>query len=109
MFPPNGLPLALLGLLLTGAAAALLMSIDYWRGQGGLKFEFPVLVLLASTGMLMMISAPKNGKHTLPGSCLLSTKTHPSTIISFTQPSTTPKPSSWSTTSVWADSIPLPI
>jgi NADH-quinone oxidoreductase subunit N len=44
-------------LTLTGAAAALLMSVDYWRGSGGLKFEFPVLVLLASTGMMMMISA----------------------------------------------------
>ncbi len=44
-------------LTLTGAAAALLMSIDYWRRTGGLKFEFPVLVLLASTGMMMMISA----------------------------------------------------
>ncbi len=44
-------------LTLTGAAAALLMSIDYWRRAGGLKFEFPVLVLLATTGMMMMISA----------------------------------------------------
>ncbi len=44
-------------LTLTGAAAALLMSIDYWRRIGGVKFEFPVLVLLASTGMMMMISA----------------------------------------------------
>src|SRR5215470_16794626 len=44
-------------LTLTGAAAALVMSVDYWRGSGGLKFEFPVLVLLASTGMMMMISA----------------------------------------------------
>ena len=44
-------------LTLTGAAAALLMSGDYWRNTGGLKFEYPVLILLASTGMLMMISA----------------------------------------------------
>ncbi len=44
-------------LTLTGAAVALLMSVDYWRGAGGVKFEFPVLVLLASTGMMMMISA----------------------------------------------------
>jgi NADH-quinone oxidoreductase subunit N len=44
-------------LTLTGAAAALLMSIDYWREAGGVRFEFPVLVLLATTGMLMMISA----------------------------------------------------
>jgi NADH-quinone oxidoreductase subunit N len=33
------------------------MSLDYWRGHGQLKFEFPVLVLLATTGMMMMISA----------------------------------------------------
>jgi len=44
-------------LTLTGAAVALIMSVDYWRGAGRLKFEFPVLVLLATTGMLMMISA----------------------------------------------------
>ncbi len=44
-------------LALTGAAVALLMSRDYWREFGGLKFEYPVLVLFAVTGMLMMISA----------------------------------------------------
>ncbi|MGD9501832.1 MAG: NADH-quinone oxidoreductase subunit NuoN [Methyloceanibacter sp.] len=44
-------------LTLVGAAAALLMSIDYWREAGGLKFEYPVLVLFAATGMMAMISA----------------------------------------------------
>jgi NADH-quinone oxidoreductase subunit N len=44
-------------LTLTGAAVALIMSIDFWREEGGLKFEYPVLVLLATTGMMMMISA----------------------------------------------------
>jgi NADH-quinone oxidoreductase subunit N len=44
-------------LTLVGAAVALLMSVDYWRGAGGVKFEFPVLVLFAATGMMMMISA----------------------------------------------------
>jgi NADH-quinone oxidoreductase subunit N len=44
-------------LTLTGSAVTLIMSIDYWRGEGRLKFEFPVIVLLATTGMLMMISA----------------------------------------------------
>jgi NADH-quinone oxidoreductase subunit N len=44
-------------LTLTGAAVALFMSVDYWRGAGGVKFEFSVLVLFAATGMLMMISA----------------------------------------------------
>ena len=44
-------------LTLIGAAVALGMSVNYWRDAGGLKFEYPVLVLLAATGMLMMISA----------------------------------------------------
>jgi NADH-quinone oxidoreductase subunit N len=44
-------------LTLTGAAVTLIMSADYWQGAGRLQFEFPVLVLLATTGMMMMISA----------------------------------------------------
>jgi len=44
-------------LTVIGAATTLLMSVDYWKAVGRLKFEFPVLVLLAATGMLMMISA----------------------------------------------------
>ena len=44
-------------LTLTGAAVTLTMSVDYWQGAERLKFEFPVLVLLATTGMMMMISA----------------------------------------------------
>jgi len=44
-------------LTLIGAAVTLLMSVNYWQAAGRLKFEFPVLVLLATTGMLMMISA----------------------------------------------------
>lgn len=44
-------------LTLTGAGVALLMSVGYWRAAGGVKFEFPVLILFASTGMMMMISA----------------------------------------------------
>ncbi|MBM3544220.1 MAG: NADH-quinone oxidoreductase subunit NuoN [Alphaproteobacteria bacterium] len=44
-------------LVLAGAGIALVMSVEYWRDRGGLKFEFPILVLFATTGMLMMISA----------------------------------------------------
>ncbi len=44
-------------LTLVGAAVALVMSISYWRSYGGMKFEFPILLLFATTGMLMMISA----------------------------------------------------
>ena len=52
-------PLARVMKLLTliGAAVTLIMSIDFWQAEGRLKFELPVLVLLATTGMLMMISA----------------------------------------------------
>jgi len=43
---------------LVGAAVALIMSVNFWRDtDGGVKFEYPVLALLATTGMLMMISA----------------------------------------------------
>ena len=44
-------------LTLIGAGASLLMSLDYWREEGGLRFEFAILVLLATAGMMMMISA----------------------------------------------------
>ena len=45
-------------LTLTGAGIALIMSLDYWQDtDGGVKFEYPVLLLFAATGMLMMISA----------------------------------------------------
>jgi NADH-quinone oxidoreductase subunit N len=43
---------------LVGAGVALVMSLGYWREtDGGVKFEYPVLLLFAATGMLMMISA----------------------------------------------------
>ncbi len=45
------------GLILIGTAATLIMSMDYIRREGMERFEFPVLVLLATVGMLMMVSA----------------------------------------------------
>jgi NADH-quinone oxidoreductase subunit N len=44
-------------LTLVGSAGALLLSFDYMRETRSLKFEYAVLVLLASAGMMMMISA----------------------------------------------------
>jgi NADH-quinone oxidoreductase subunit N len=44
-------------LILLGSALALLMAQDFLRGEGLDKFEFPVLVLLATTGMMLMVSA----------------------------------------------------
>jgi NADH-quinone oxidoreductase subunit N len=44
-------------LTLIGSAGTLFLSFDYMRETRSLTFEYPVLVLLASAGMLMMISA----------------------------------------------------
>src|SRR4029077_2291687 len=43
-------------LALTGSAVAILMSFDY-RNREPHKFEYPILILLSTTGMLMLISA----------------------------------------------------
>ncbi len=44
-------------LALFGSAVALVLSFDHMKDGKYLKFEYPVLVLLATAGMLMMISA----------------------------------------------------
>jgi len=44
-------------LVLAGSAVALLLSFDFMRGVKSLKFEYPVLVMLATAGMMMMVSA----------------------------------------------------
>jgi len=44
-------------LALTGSAFAIFMSFDYLAFEKQQRFEYPVLILLATTGMLMLISA----------------------------------------------------
>ena len=44
-------------LVLIGSALAIVMSFSYIRDEGMERFEFPVLMVLATLGMLMMISA----------------------------------------------------
>ena len=44
-------------LTLIGSASAILMSFDYMRHARLEKFEYPILILLATVGMMMMISA----------------------------------------------------
>src|SRR5262249_31349534 len=44
-------------LALVGSAVAILMSIEFLRAIGRERFEFPVLILLSTTGMMMLISA----------------------------------------------------
>jgi NADH-quinone oxidoreductase subunit N len=44
-------------LVLAGSAFALMLSFDYLRSHRAMVFELPVLVLLATAGMMMMVSA----------------------------------------------------
>jgi NADH-quinone oxidoreductase subunit N len=44
-------------LTLIGAAAAVLISADYLKANRIERFEYPVIILLATTGMMMMLSA----------------------------------------------------
>jgi NADH-quinone oxidoreductase subunit N len=44
-------------LAIIGSATAILMSIDYDRREGQQRFEYSVLIVLSTLGMLMLISA----------------------------------------------------
>src|SRR5262249_10252070 len=44
-------------LILLGGALALILSLDWNRSVGIARFEFPVLVLFATVGMMVMVSA----------------------------------------------------
>ena len=44
-------------LALFGSAVAIALSVHFMKRDGSQRFEYPVLILLATTGMMMMISA----------------------------------------------------
>ena len=44
-------------LALLGSAAAIAMSLDYARRERQERFEYPILILLSTLGMLMLVSA----------------------------------------------------
>lgn len=44
-------------LVLAGSALAIIMSVDYMRAEKFEQFEYPVLIVLSSLGMLLMVSA----------------------------------------------------
>jgi NADH-quinone oxidoreductase subunit N len=44
-------------LILTGAAMSLILSLDFNRQEGLARFEFPVLMLFATVGMMIMASS----------------------------------------------------
>ena len=44
-------------LALIGSAAAILMSLNYLAAEKQERFEYPILILLSTLGMMMLISA----------------------------------------------------
>jgi NADH-quinone oxidoreductase subunit N len=57
MFVTDAFAVFMKALVLVGSAVTILMALRYNEEQGIARFEFPVLVLLATTGMMVMISA----------------------------------------------------
>ena len=57
MFIVDGFAKFMKLLILLAAAAAMVMSLSYVRHEGMDRFEFPVLIVLATLGMFMMVSA----------------------------------------------------
>jgi NADH-quinone oxidoreductase subunit N len=57
MFVTDAFALFMKALVLLGSAVTILIGMRHNEEQGIARFEFPVLVLLATTGMMVMISA----------------------------------------------------
>ena len=57
MFVIDAFALFMQSLVLIGSAVAILMGLHYNEEERIARFEFPVLVMLATTGMMIMISA----------------------------------------------------
>jgi NADH-quinone oxidoreductase subunit N len=57
MFVTDGFAMFMKTLVLIGSGLSLIMAIRYNERENMARFEFPVLILLATAGMLMMVSA----------------------------------------------------
>jgi NADH-quinone oxidoreductase subunit N len=57
MFVTDGFGTFMKVLVLIGSALSIIVSLSYNEREGIARFEFPVLILLGTAGMLMMISA----------------------------------------------------
>ncbi len=57
MFITDPFAVFMKSLVLIGSALAIVLSLGYVRAEGFERFEYPILILLASVGMMMMISA----------------------------------------------------
>src|SRR6202140_481147 len=57
MFVTDAFAVFMKGLVLVGSAVSIIMALHYNEEHGIARFEFPVLIMLAVTGMMVMISA----------------------------------------------------
>jgi len=57
MFITDGFGAFMKIVVLIGSALSVLLALDFNQRQGIARFEFPVLIVLATAGMMMMISA----------------------------------------------------
>jgi NADH-quinone oxidoreductase subunit N len=57
MFITDPFAVFMKALVLVGSAVTIVMGLRYFEEHGLARFEFPVLVLLATTGMMVMVSA----------------------------------------------------
>ncbi|MCG8695080.1 MAG: NADH-quinone oxidoreductase subunit NuoN [Minwuiales bacterium] len=57
MFISDPFAVFMKSLVLIGSALAIVLSLGYVRAEGFERFEYPILILLASVGMMMMISS----------------------------------------------------
>ncbi len=57
MFVGDAFAVFMKTLVLLGAGLTLIIALDYLKREGMARFEYPVLILFATVGMLMMVSA----------------------------------------------------
>jgi NADH-quinone oxidoreductase subunit N len=57
LFRVDAFGLFMKGLVLLGSMTALVLSLDYFEREGIARFEYPVLVLFGTLGMMIMVSA----------------------------------------------------
>lgn len=57
MFVVDSFAIVMKGLVLLGSSLALYLSLPFFEKEGGHRFEYPVLILLATVGMFAMVSA----------------------------------------------------
>jgi NADH-quinone oxidoreductase subunit N len=57
MFVSDAFAVFMKSLVLIGSAVTIVMGVQYQRDERIARFEFPVLVMLSTTGMMVMISA----------------------------------------------------